>query len=518
MTLAALVSGLLLPELSALSQEPPPPPVAPVNDNFADATEIFGSPGTLTGDNSGATLEAFELDTNNVATLDGVLVGGTVWYKWTAPESGDFQFDTSGSIVPMALGVAQEDPLTTVKWVTNNSSFVSPIQSSLNVTVASNEVYYVALGGTQFVPVITSVTNDGTNIVFTTNMVVIAGTYQLNWRRTSGYPTLGDFSFSSDVYSVSDLDDGSYPHVWMEPTRLPTATIVRKGGSSGVVHIRYNVTNDWYYNRVTLNVFGTNITTADGSNTLVAGYTNYVRVIDQEHMVHGQRVRGQRPTVTGTFTNFVGGTLEFGDLVPPFTIVTDELTYTNNDQIYTVFSYAPPPLEEAVPSAEPFIDYFPVIGGEVIFSNYQMSAGIEVPVEARYSFLEPLVNPLIKVEIVSIEADPLESFELAPPTVSQVSSLINVHRSLVLPAMGIPGTNVFNFERSNERIKEGSKGVGYARVHVMRVTVDPSASTTVNYRIDYSYPYERYNNFFTVFSRIGVCDPGESHDKVWTCQ
>lgn len=493
MTLAALVGGLLLPELSALAQVPPP-----ANDNFADASEMVGEVGILTGDNSGATLQAFELNTNGVALLQGVRVDGTVWYRWTAPETGDFQFNTSGSIVPVALGVFEGASETNLLRTPANSSFVSPIQSSLNVTVLSNQVYYIKLGSTQFVPDMAGGTNASTN------MVVVLGTYQLSWRRTSGYPSFGDFSFSSQVYVVSDSDNGYRDHNWMEPSRRPTATIVRNGGSFGVVHIRYNVTNDWYTNEVILNVFGTNISKADG--TVVANYTNFVRTVDQEHMVDGSRVRGERTIVLGTYTNFVGGNLEDGSLQPPITILADNLTYTNNDDVYLVFSLPATTNYVGVPSAvakvtpnDPNGDFTPVIDGEVTFSNFQMSAAIEVPVGVRFPRGGPLLNAAIKVEIVSIEADQMESFDLAPPTVSQASSLINAERSQVLKSSGLRGTNVFNFERSNERVKEDARGVGSARVHVRRTTADASGTTTVNYRIDYSYPYERFNNFFTVF-------------------
>ena len=57
----------------------------PANDDFAAAVELLDAGGEVAGDNGGATLEPGERLGNLAAT---------VWYRWTAPEDGAWQFIT----------------------------------------------------------------------------------------------------------------------------------------------------------------------------------------------------------------------------------------------------------------------------------------------------------------------------------------------------------------------------------------------------------------------------------------
>ena len=64
---------------------------APVNDNFANATAIGGLNGTQSGSTATATGEAGE-------PLHAGFTGGhSVWFRWTAPQSGRWFFRTAGS-------------------------------------------------------------------------------------------------------------------------------------------------------------------------------------------------------------------------------------------------------------------------------------------------------------------------------------------------------------------------------------------------------------------------------------
>jgi hypothetical protein len=60
----------------------------PSNDNFASAQPISGTSGSVTGTNVGATVEPGE---QNIQDNRG---GASVWYKWTAPVTGSYRFDT----------------------------------------------------------------------------------------------------------------------------------------------------------------------------------------------------------------------------------------------------------------------------------------------------------------------------------------------------------------------------------------------------------------------------------------
>ena len=55
----------------------------PANDDFADAVELLDAEGETAGDNGGATMEPGERFGSLAAT---------VWYRWTAPEDGAWQF------------------------------------------------------------------------------------------------------------------------------------------------------------------------------------------------------------------------------------------------------------------------------------------------------------------------------------------------------------------------------------------------------------------------------------------
>lgn len=68
----------------------------PANDDFASAQPIFGSAGTVLGDNSFADVEA----TEPPLFFDGVAgsiqaFGSTLWYRWTPPASGVAEFTAS---------------------------------------------------------------------------------------------------------------------------------------------------------------------------------------------------------------------------------------------------------------------------------------------------------------------------------------------------------------------------------------------------------------------------------------
>jgi hypothetical protein len=79
----------------------------PPNDNFANATEISGRSGTVSGSNVGAGWgpdEPFHADVGNRYS---------VWWKWTSPVNGIATFSTAGtSFDPTILAVYQDTEIT----------------------------------------------------------------------------------------------------------------------------------------------------------------------------------------------------------------------------------------------------------------------------------------------------------------------------------------------------------------------------------------------------------------------
>jgi Ca2+-binding RTX toxin-like protein len=72
----------------------------PSNDNFADRIELSGFNVTATGSNTLATQEPDESTNDKSGPL-----GGSVWWSWTAPESGEVSINTLGSTFSTDLSV-----------------------------------------------------------------------------------------------------------------------------------------------------------------------------------------------------------------------------------------------------------------------------------------------------------------------------------------------------------------------------------------------------------------------------
>jgi len=80
--------------------------ISPANDNFADATVLTGSHGKVTGTNTDATCEAAESDCYK-----------SVWWRWTAPTSGNYVFNISESAFATLLKVYTGSAFSNLKTV-----------------------------------------------------------------------------------------------------------------------------------------------------------------------------------------------------------------------------------------------------------------------------------------------------------------------------------------------------------------------------------------------------------------
>jgi subtilisin family serine protease len=78
--------------------------IPPVNDNRDDASPIAGRQWSRAGANLGATSEPGEANIGYGAER-------SVWWRWTAPESGAIRIDTTGSDFDTLLSVFSENPL-----------------------------------------------------------------------------------------------------------------------------------------------------------------------------------------------------------------------------------------------------------------------------------------------------------------------------------------------------------------------------------------------------------------------
>lgn len=86
----------LVPTQIALYVTPPP---TPPNDNFVNRITLSGISGTVNGTVAGATREAGE------PAEGGSAQSISVWWRWTAPSSGQFTLTTAGSNTPIGAEI-----------------------------------------------------------------------------------------------------------------------------------------------------------------------------------------------------------------------------------------------------------------------------------------------------------------------------------------------------------------------------------------------------------------------------
>jgi hypothetical protein len=120
------------------------------SDDIADAVTISGLSGNIQGDNTGATRESFEEAT----------VVNSVWYKWVAPETGSYRFDTEGSSFDTILSIGTWSGSSySIIELDDDTAPISP-QSIIYPNVTQGVTYYIRVEGYN---------------------AAAAGMYQLNW-------------------------------------------------------------------------------------------------------------------------------------------------------------------------------------------------------------------------------------------------------------------------------------------------------------------------------------------------
>jgi len=114
---------------------------APVNDNFANATAIGGMTGTQSGSTATATGEPGE-------PLHAGFTGGhSVWFRWTAPQSGRWFFRTLGSGYDTTLAVYAGAAVNALTVIISNDDATSGTTSYVELIAQAGAVYQVAIDG-----------------------------------------------------------------------------------------------------------------------------------------------------------------------------------------------------------------------------------------------------------------------------------------------------------------------------------------------------------------------------------
>ena len=115
----------------------------PFNDSFAQRAVLSGSVIQVRSSNVGATIE-----TGESTTLAGVTVGASLWWTWTAPQSGTYYLETLGSSFDTVLGVFTGSSLSSLAPVASNSAAGAGVTTShiaLNATAGT--AYQIEVAG-----------------------------------------------------------------------------------------------------------------------------------------------------------------------------------------------------------------------------------------------------------------------------------------------------------------------------------------------------------------------------------
>jgi Zn-dependent metalloprotease len=174
------------------------PAVAPGNDNFADATDLGVSAGTLVGTNNLASRETGEPD------HAGVHGSASVWYSITLDSASNLVVSTAGSTFDTLLaaytGTAVND-LTLVPGATseNDNAAAAMLTSEITFTAQAGITYYIAVDG-----------KPGNDM----------GTVQLTW---SARPVNDDFVDALPIQGSAGWAVGSNVNATLEPDELNAA-------------------------------------------------------------------------------------------------------------------------------------------------------------------------------------------------------------------------------------------------------------------------------------------------------
>jgi len=138
----------------------------PSNDRFGSAQPIAGNSGSVSGNNVDAGLETGE---PNHAGQTG---GRSIWYRWTAPTSGAWVFDTRGSAVDTVLAIYIGSSVSNLAVVASNDDSGAEVSSSVAFNAVAGQEYRIAVDA----------------------VAGESGSLTLNWNFIGGAPVITDFS------------------------------------------------------------------------------------------------------------------------------------------------------------------------------------------------------------------------------------------------------------------------------------------------------------------------------------
>ncbi|HWC59702.1 MAG TPA: hypothetical protein VHC44_08415, partial [Verrucomicrobiae bacterium] len=186
----------------------------PANDNFTAATslDVFPLPGTLAGDNTGASREVGE---PLIVTNAG---GASVWYSWTSPGDCVATFDTIGSGIDTLLGVYVGSSVDHLTLVAQDDNSGGGGASQVSFPAPSGTVFYIAV--------------DGSNGV--------QGNFTLNWQTNA--PTAGG---ANDTRAQATVLSGTSGSIFDFNLFATAEAFETAGGGFGGVSL-FGTNSMWY--------------------------------------------------------------------------------------------------------------------------------------------------------------------------------------------------------------------------------------------------------------------------------
>ncbi len=515
----------------------------PTNDSFSAAEIISGLSGTVAGSNIGATSETGE------PTHAGVPVGASIWYKWVAPIGGDVTFDTFGSDFDTVLAVYVGPSVSALNEIASNDDIANiGGPSRVQFTATSGVTYYVAVDGYSMDEGISALNWQLTSPLSAGSFEFTSQIYYAGERESSG--TLDGFN------TVDPSTDGARVTVTRRGGFKGKTTL-------DCVVAPYYITNIYYTNVLdSTNLFWINIidslyATFDFTNNFSGsplGTTNInivrtspggvVTNISVTNVFGGTALRASYP-VTGVgcmSTNLGGGSsntfclttnggiIFSASYVRPtgfstnfsliitntgvtnislsisnvngtssnITWVIDTFT-TNIFAAYyrgtnaTFFAFAADPVMYTAITTN-VIPVGGFITNSLVFDDYQMSASFTVPIGNNFS------NNVNRTRVMTLTNVALATNELTSISAPTIDPGLGASVLTILDDDSYPGATTLNIERATFRTTESGKGLGFARIYVIR-SGNLSGTPHCLYRINYRPPANA-NNIFEIVNRL----------------
>ena len=247
------------------------------NDNFVNAQLINPGQSRIVGTNVGATKEPGEPD------HAGNPGGASVWYKWVAPNTSTYTFNTIGSSFDTLLAVYTGDDVADLTEVASDDDFGTSVQSSVVFNTTFGTTYYIAVDGSR-----------------QANGQAAQGTVILNEVPDGDAPVLNDFSptsgsvgqtvrlFGANFLTVSGVQFNNIAATFQIDSSTQITTTVPAGVTTGPI----------------------TVTDTDGDASTSGSYFTVVPSPANDNFVNATPVTGASVALTGTN---VGATKEVGE-------------------------------------------------------------------------------------------------------------------------------------------------------------------------------------------------------------